>query len=221
MDLSNFIDHTILKSDSTNADLIQHCKEAREHRFFGVCVNSMWISLCKTQLEKTNVKVVAVIGFPLGACTTEVKAFETSEAIKAGADEIDMVIAVGALKEKNHAYVQKDIEAVVAAAKGAPVKVILETHLLLDEEKRRATEICIAAGAHFVKTSTGFTGGGATLDDIRLLKEVAKDRIKIKASGGVKTFDFACEMIEAGASRIGTSSGVSLVLHAKVQDDSY
>ncbi len=211
MNLASIIDHTLLKSDVTSEQIIQLCSEAKDHQFFGVCVNSAWISLCKSQLKSTSVKVVSVVGFPLGACLTEVKVFEAQKAIDAGADEIDMVLNIGELKMGHFDFVEKDIHSVVTAAKSVPVKVILETHLLSESEKKKACELSCKAGAAFVKTSTGFTGGGATLEDVRLMKSVVGTKVRVKASGGVKTKEQALAMIEAGAERIGTSSGVAIV----------
>lgn len=210
-DLARFIDHTLLKPEATLDQYETLCREARDHQFFGVCVPSRVVKHSKKWLANTQVKVVCVVGFPLGHQNTKVKAFETSLAISDGADEIDMVISLGGLKEKNWDFVQEDMACVVQAAQSKPVKVILETHLLNQDEKIKAVELSILAGAHFVKTSTGFTGGGATLEDIALMKKAAQGKIQIKASGGVKTFDQAIAMIQEGANRIGTSSGVALV----------
>lgn len=210
-DLARFIDHTLLKPEATLEQFETLCREARDHQFFGVCVPSRFVKHSKKWLNNTQVKVVSVVGFPLGHQNTKVKAFETSLAISDGADEIDMVISLGGMKEKNWEFVQEDIACVVQAAQSKPVKVIFETHLLNQEEKIKAVELSILAGAHFVKTSTGFTGGGATLEDVALMKKAAQGKIQIKASGGVKTFDQAIAMIQEGATRIGTSSGVALV----------
>lgn len=205
------IDHTMLKPDATKDMIEELCKEAMENKFAAVCVNPCYVKLCKDILKNSDVKVATVIGFPLGANTKEVKAFETMDAIKNGADEVDMVINIGALKIKNYELVKEDIEEVVKAAKDkAVVKVIIETCLLTDEEKIKACEIAMIAGADFVKTSTGFSTGGATVDDVKLMKSIVGDKLEVKASGGVRDIDSAKKMIEAGATRLGTSSGVKI-----------
>ncbi|MEY8415617.1 deoxyribose-phosphate aldolase [Tissierella praeacuta] len=205
------IDHTMLKPDATKDMIEKLCKEAMENKFAAVCVNPCYVKLCKDILRNSDVKVATVIGFPLGANTKEVKAFETMDAIKNGADEVDMVINIGALKIKNYELVKEDIEEVVKAAKDkALVKVIIETCLLTDEEKIKACEISMIAGADFVKTSTGFSTGGATVDDVKLMKSIVGDKLEVKASGGVRDIDSAKKMIEAGATRLGTSSGVKI-----------
>ena len=205
------IDHTILKPEATKDMVETLCKEAKEHKFAAVCVNPYYVKLCKEMLKDSNVKVATVVGFPLGINTKEVKALETIDAIKNGADEIDMVINIGALKAKDYAVVKEDIEAVVEASKDkAIVKVIIETCLLTDEEKIKACELSMEAGAHFVKTSTGFSTGGATIEDVKLMKSVVGDNLEVKASGGVRDLESAKRMIEAGATRLGTSSGVKI-----------
>lgn len=210
--LSRMIDHTILKADATKEEVQALCKEAKEYNFASVCINPSHISLAKKELQGTEVKVCTVIGFPLGANATEVKKFETKVAIEDGATEVDMVINVGKLKEKDYDYVLKDIEAVVEAAKGkAIVKVILETCLLNDEEKKIACLLSKKAGADFVKTSTGFSTGGATEEDIRLMRETVGEEMGVKASGGVRTYDDAIKMINAGATRIGASASINIV----------
>jgi deoxyribose-phosphate aldolase len=221
MNLSRYIDHTILKPETTSDQVIQICKEAIENNFFAVCVNSSYVPLCAQQLKNTTVKIASVVGFPLGVLDTASKAYETALAIKNGATEIDMVIHVGALKEKNYKYVQDDITAIVAAAAGNKVKVILETALLTDEEKKIACELALKAKAHFVKTCTGFGGGGATVEDIQLMKSVVGSQMEIKASGGVKTAAFAQDLIAAGATRLGTSSGIALIENKTVQPGTY
>ncbi|MFN7453426.1 MAG: deoxyribose-phosphate aldolase [Pseudobdellovibrionaceae bacterium] len=209
--LASYIDHTLLKPEVTPDQIETLCREAAEHRFFGVCVNSCYIALAKKSLTGTSVKVVSVVGFPLGVMETSAKAFEAQRAVQLGADEIDMVINVGHFKAGNFNYVKDDIKAVVTAAQGKPVKVILETSLLNEEQKRKACELSVDAGAHFVKTSTGFGGGGATKEDILLMRSVVGPKLGVKASGGVKNTEQAWEMIKAGATRLGTSSGVQLV----------
>jgi deoxyribose-phosphate aldolase len=212
MKLEKYIDHTILKADATSDMVKKLCAEAREYGFASVCVNPCFASLVSKELEGTDVKTCVVIGFPLGANTKEVKAFETKQAIENGAQEVDMVINVGALKERNYKAVQEDIEAVVKEAKGkALVKVIIETCLLTDEEKVKACEISKAAKADFVKTSTGFSTGGAKKEDVALMRKTVGEDMGVKASGGIRNYETAMEMIEAGANRIGASIGVSLV----------
>ena len=210
-DIAQYIDHTLLKPESTRAQIQKLCEEAIVHKFYAVCVNSSMISVCKEILKNTSVKIAAVIGFPLGACDTSTKVFETTRALNLGATEIDMVVHLGAVKTQDWSYVEKDIKDVVMAAQGHPVKVILETHMLTEEEKRKVCEISLHAGAHFVKTSTGFSGGGATVEDVTLMKSIVQNKAQVKASGGVRDFDAAVKMIQAGATRIGTSSGVAIV----------
>lgn len=211
MQLSRYIDHTFLKPDANQAQIEKLCKESIEHQFFSVCVNSSYVSLCAEILKGSDVSVCSVIGFPLGACDTETKSFETTQAIKNGASEIDMVIHIGKLKDKKYDEVEADIRAVVLAARGKKVKVIIETALLTEEEKIAACKASLNANAHFVKTCTGFSGGGATVEDIALMKSVVGDKMEIKASGGIKDTATAKALLEAGATRLGTSSGVALV----------
>lgn len=210
--LASFIDHTLLKPEATEQEIKTLCQEARQHEFAAVCVNPMYVQQCASLLEDTPVKVCTVVGFPLGATTSQIKRAEAEEAVQAGAEEIDMVIAIGALKSGNDEYVKRDIASVVQACeKRALVKVIIETALLTEEEKKRACQLAKAAGADYVKTSTGFAGGGATVEDVRLMKEAVGEAMKVKASGGVRTREDAEALISAGAARIGTSSGVALV----------
>ncbi|MCM3054393.1 deoxyribose-phosphate aldolase [Caldifermentibacillus hisashii] len=212
MEIAKYIDHTLLKADATKSQIETLCNEAKEYGFFSVCVNPTWVSFAANILEGSDVKVCTVIGFPLGASTSETKAFETVNAIHNGAKEVDMVINIGALKSGDLAAVKNDIEAVVNAAKGqALVKVIIETSLLTDDEKKTACRLAVEAGADYVKTSTGFSTGGATAGDIQLMRETVGPEIGVKASGGVRTAADAKAMIEAGASRIGASSGVAIV----------
>ncbi|MGX7173503.1 deoxyribose-phosphate aldolase [Enterococcus ratti] len=212
MELNRMIDHTILKSDASREDVMQIIEEAKKFHFYSVCINPVWVALAKEQLKGEPVAVCTVIGFPLGANTAETKAFETANAIENGADEVDMVINVGALKSKQYERVQKDIEAVVEAAKDrALVKVIIETALLNDVEIVKACELAKAAGADFVKTSTGFSTGGAKAEDVRLMRETVGPEMGVKASGGIHSEDEALAMVEAGATRIGTSAGVSIM----------
>ncbi|PFO04230.1 deoxyribose-phosphate aldolase [Bacillus sp. AFS076308] len=206
------IDHTLLKADATKEEILKIINEAKEYLFASVCVNPTWVKTAAELLADTpEVKVCTVIGFPLGASTTETKAFETKNAIENGADEVDMVINISALKDQQDEIVEKDIRAVVEAAKGkALVKVIIETCLLTDAEKIRACELAVKAGADFVKTSTGFSTGGATAPDIRLMRQTVGANVGVKASGGVRSREDALAMVEAGATRIGASSGVSI-----------
>ena len=209
--IAGMIDHTVLKAMTTQEDVIKICNEAKENGFFSVCINPTHIEFVKKQLEGSNVKVCTVIGFPLGANTPEVKAFETKDAIAKGADEVDMVINIGALKDKNYDLVFEDIKAVVDAAnKEALVKVIIETCYLTDEEKKIACELAVKAGTDYVKTSTGFGTGGSTPQDIKLMRETVGETIGVKASGGVRCEDDAVKVIEAGASRIGASASVAI-----------
>lgn len=211
--IASLIDHTALKADTTEEQILTLCAEAKEFKFASVCVNPTWVKLAAEQLKDTEeVKVCTVIGFPLGASTPEVKAFETTNAIENGANEVDMVINIAALKDHNDELVERDIRAVVEAAKGlALTKVIIETSLLSEEEKVRACEIAVRAGTDFVKTSTGFSTGGATVEDIALMRKTVGPSIGVKASGGVRDLDGARAVIDAGATRIGASAGVSIV----------
>lgn len=210
--ISSMIDHTILKADATREMVKTLCEEAIEYKFAAVCVNPYHVEYCSELLKNSDVKVATVIGFPLGANTKETKAFETIDSINKGADEVDMVINIGALKDKNYDLVKEDIESVVKAANGnAIVKVIIETSLLTEEEKAKACELSLEAKADFVKTSTGFSTGGATVEDVKLMKSIVGNNMEIKASGGVRDLDTAKSMIEAGATRLGTSSGIKIV----------
>lgn len=215
-EIARFIDHTLLKPDAVEADIRKLCQEAKEFGFYAVCVNSSFVGLCVQELKGTPVRVASVVGFPLGAMESASKAFETKRAVELGAKEIDMVLPIGALKDRRTQVIVKDIESVVQAAGGMPVKVILETSLLSEEEKVLACELSVKAGAAFVKTSTGFGGGGATVDDVRLMKKTVGERAQVKASGGVRSLEQAMAMIEAGATRLGTSSGVALVQGLKI-----
>lgn len=214
-DLAKYFDHTILKPAATEAEVDKVCKEAVSFGFFSVCVNPVQVKRVSQLLAGTGVKICSVIGFPLGANTTYIKALETEQAVLDGADEIDMVINVGALKDADYATVQKDIHTVVRAAGGKMVKVIIETCLLEQEEIVDACQISRKAGAHFVKTSTGFAGGGATVEDVALMKETVGSDLQVKASGGIKTLDDVNKMITAGADRIGASAGVVIMEELK------
>lgn len=215
--LAMYIDHTLLKPEATSHDIRKLCEEARQFNFKAVCVNSGYVELAVSSLQQSSVLVASVVGFPLGVELTQAKIRETELVIAAGAKEIDMVIKLGALKEKNFALAEDDIRAVVKAAGGAVVKVILETGLLNSEEIRTACKISEQAGAHFVKTATGFLGRGASLEDIQIMKTAISPKMQIKASGGIKTSEQALAMIAAGASRLGTSSGVVLVQGQQAQ----
>ncbi|WP_180321204.1 deoxyribose-phosphate aldolase [Metabacillus halosaccharovorans] len=210
--IANMIDHTALKADTTRDVIEKLCQEATEYKFASVCVNPTWVETAAQLLKNSEVKVCTVIGFPLGANTPETKAFETKDAIEKGATEVDMVINIGALKDKNDDLILKDIKAVVDAANGkALTKVIIETSLLTEEEKVRACELSVKAGADFVKTSTGFSTGGATVEDISLMRKTVGPTIGVKASGGVRDTEGAEALIKAGATRIGASSGVAII----------
>ncbi|MDF9823845.1 deoxyribose-phosphate aldolase [Breznakia sp. PF5-3] len=209
--MNKLIDHTLLKADATQEQIQVLCEEAKKYDFASVCVNSYWVSFCAEQLAGSDVKVCTVVGFPLGAMASKAKAFECSNAIADGAKEIDMVINIGELKAKHYDAVKKDIEGVVEAAKGNIVKVIIETCLLSDEEIIKASELCVEAKAHFVKTSTGFSNAGANPRVVKLMSDTVKGKAKIKAAGGVRSKADLDEMVEAGANRIGTSSGVKLM----------
>jgi deoxyribose-phosphate aldolase len=219
--IAKYIDHTLLKPEAQKNQIEKLCAEAKEYGFASVCVNPAWVKLSSELLTGSEVKVCTVIGFPLGATTSETKAFETRNAIENGATEVDMVINIGALKSGNVELVEQDIRAVVEAAKGkALTKVIIEASLLTEEEKVTACELSVKAGAHFVKTSTGFSTGGATVEDISLMRKAVGPEIGVKASGGVRSADDAQKMIEAGATRIGASSGIAIV-KGLTSDSSY
>ncbi|NLN15459.1 MAG: deoxyribose-phosphate aldolase [Tissierellia bacterium] len=211
MKLNSMIDHTLLKADTNKEAIISLCEEAKRYKFAAVCVNPYYVSLCREILKGSGVKVATVVGFPLGANTKDVKAYETRRAVEDGADELDMVLNIAALKNKEYQVVKEDIKAVVEAAGGRIVKVILETCLLNEEEKIKACQLALEAGADFVKTSTGFSTAGASVEDVKLMKSVVGDRMEVKASGGIRDYETAMKMIEAGASRIGTSSGIKIV----------
>jgi len=219
--LANLIDHTLLKAEATKEQILKLVHEAKEYTFASVCVNPTWVKLAAQELKNTPVKVCTVIGFPLGATTPEVKAFEAKNAIENGATEVDMVINIGALKDKDYGLVEEDIKAVVSAAKGkALTKVIIETSLLTDEEKIKACQLAVSAGADFVKTSTGFSTGGATVEDVSLMRKTVGPTIGVKASGGVRSLEDTEKMIQAGATRIGASSGKEIV-NGQVSTSSY
>ncbi|CAG7639454.1 Deoxyribose-phosphate aldolase [Paenibacillus solanacearum] len=210
--IASYIDHTLLKAEADESAIRKLCEEAKQHGFYSVCVNGTWVPLCRELLQGTGVKIAVVCGFPLGANDSSVKAYEAAKAAEQGAEEIDMVLQIGLLKQGDFNAVREDIRAVVQAVQGkAIVKVIFETGQLTDEQKIAACRLSEEAGAHFVKTSTGFGQGGATEDDIRLMRANVSAAIGVKASGGVRDFETAVKMIEAGATRLGTSSGVAII----------
>ncbi len=211
MKTSKYIDHTILKADAVKEDILKICREAKEYDFASVCVNPCWIPVAKEALEGTDVKVCVVVGFPLGAMTTEAKVFETQDAVAKGADEVDMAFNIGMLKDGNDEYVTEEIRKIKEACGSHILKVIIETCLLTNEEKVRACIDAKNAGADFVKTSTGFSTAGATPEDVKLMKDTVGEGVKVKAAGGVRTKEDFEKMIKAGAERIGTSRGVSLM----------
>ena len=213
MKLNKYIDHTLLKPEATRKQIINSCNEAKQYDFASVCVNPCFVKLCAKELLGSDVKVCTVIGFPLGANSSKVKAYETKQAIKDGAQEIDMVLNIGALKQKNYRLVKADIAAVYKAAKGTLVKVIFENCLLTKQEIVKACQICMEVGVEFVKTSTGFSKGGATFEDVKLMSDTCQGKCKVKAAGGVRNYDDALKMVvECKADRIGTSNGVAIVL---------
>ncbi len=213
-DIARYIDHTLLAPHATTSDVIKLCKEAAENNFYAVCVNPIFIAAARRELIGSKVQIATVVGFPLGATWTETKVFETRNAIEMGADEIDMVINIGMLKEGSRDFIEEEIAAIVKAASDVPVKVIIECDLLTNEEKVAATEACIKAGAFMVKTSTGFVkdGKGATVEDVALMREtIGSARLGIKASAGIRDYKQAKALIDAGATRLGTSAGVSII----------
>ena len=211
MDLAKYIDHTLLKPQADKNAVKTLCEEARKYGFFSVCVNPFWVSFCAQQLQGSGVKVCTVIGFPLGANTTQTKVFEAQDALRCGADELDMVINIGALKSGDYDTVLHDIAAVRQIGTNFTLKVILETSVLTDEEKIKACELAVKAGADFVKTSTGFTGGGPTVQDVHLMRAHTPAHVQVKASGGIRSRQDFDAMISAGATRIGASAGVKII----------
>lgn len=220
MELNKYIDHTNLKQDMSEQDLIKLVDEAKEYDFFSICINPCWVKQASELLAGSNTKVCSVIGFPLGANTTNIKVLEAKEAIENGASEIDMVINVSKLKDKDYEYVYNEIKQIKEAIGNNVLKVIIEACLLTNDEKTIACQIIMKAGANFVKTSTGMSTGGATVEDVKLFKEVVGDTTLIKAAGGVRTYQDAISMIEAGANRIGTSGGVKIV-NGETHTDGY
>lgn len=211
MDIAKMIDHTMLKADATKDTILRYCEEAKDNGFASVCVNSSYVALVAKALQGSGVHTCTVVGFPLGAMSTKAKAFEAKQAVEDGACEVDMVLHIGALKDKDYLYVKEDIRAVVMASKPALVKIILETCLLNKEEIRIASALSEEAGADFIKTSTGFSTGGATMEDIRIMKESVSPKMKLKASGGIRSREFAEELIAAGADRLGVGNGLLLL----------
>ena len=211
MELNKYIDHTVLKATANKEDIRKLCEEARKYNFYSVCINGCYVNDTKNYLEGTDVKVAAVVGFPLGAMTTTSKVFEAKEAIENGASEIDMVINVAKLKDQEYDYVREEIRQIKEVIGENVLKVIIETCYLTDEEKVKACELALAAKADFVKTSTGFGTGGATFEDVKLIKETVGNNAKVKASGGVKDKETAEKYIELGADRLGTSSGIAIM----------
>lgn len=219
MEINKYIDHTLLKPTATSEEIIKLCDEAKEHEFFSVCVNSSYVKLAKKQLKKSKVKVCSVIGFPLGAMSTKAKVYEAKQALKDGADEIDMVINIGLLKSNDLKKVYKDIKAVKKIMPKNTLKVILETCYLDKEEILKVSTLALKAKADFIKTSTGFGTGGATVEDVKLMKSVAGNKMKIKASGGVRDANTAQEYIDLGVSRLGTSSGIAIISGTNSKSD--
>lgn len=221
MNINKFIDHTLLKATATRQDIINLCNEAKEYKFYAVCVNGCYVSLAKKQLEGTSVKVAAVIGFPLGMMSTEAKVFEATQCVKDGAEEIDMVLNVGMLKSGEKNYIQNEIAAIKTAIGDTVLKVILETCYLTKDEILEASQLAINANADFVKTSTGFGTGGATFEDVALMNSVVDGEAQIKASGGIRDVETALKYIESGVTRLGTSSGVKLVTTGTADKNQY
>ena len=211
LQLAAYIDHTLLKPDASPAQIEQLCAEAREHKFFSVCVNGSWVAAARHFLDDTDVKVASVVGFPLGAMSSDVKRYETEVAVDDGAQEIDVVLNIARLKAGDDKYVLRELVDVVEAADERTVKVILETCLLTEVEKIRAFQLVVESGAHFVKTSTGFSTAGATIADVKLMRETVGPKFGVKASGGIRDAQTALAMIAAGATRIGTSNGIAIV----------
>jgi len=221
-DLPRYIDHTLLAPEATLRDIERLCAEARARHFHAVCVHGSWVVLARDFLGGSDVKVATVVGFPLGATDSDSKRFETEAAIDNGAHEIDVVLNIGRLKDNDHGYVLRELRDVAEAADERPVKVILETCLLTREEKIRACRLAVDSGARFVKTSTGFSSGGATIEDVKLLREIVGEKFGVKAAGGIRDTRRALAMIEAGANRLGTSAGIAILQgHVGVSDDPY
>ena len=221
MDINKYIDHTTLKAMAQKEEIKKLCDEAKEYKFYSVCVNGSNVAYAYEQVKDSDVKVAAVVGFPLGAMSMEAKIFESKKAIEDGASEIDMVINIGALKDKDYDYVEKEISEIKKTIGNNILKVIIETCYLTDDEKIKACELSVAAKADFVKTSTGFGTGGATFEDVKLMKEVVGNKAQVKASGGVKNFKTVKKYIELGATRLGTSSGIEIIKGIEIKDEKY
>ena len=219
MEIGKYIDHTNLKMDATEEDITKLCEEAINYQFEAVCVHPCYVSLAKELLKDTNINVCTVVGFPLGMNTPKTKSFEAIDAVEMGADEIDMVINVGALKDKDYDYIKSEIEEIRDSIDGKTLKVIIETSLLTDDEIIKMTEICNETFVNFIKTNTGFGSRGASTHDVELINKYKNDVLEIKASGGIKTYEQMNELIKAGATRIGTSSGVDIVIHIDKEEE--
>lgn len=221
MDINKYIDHTTLKAMAQKEEIKKLCDEAKEYKFYSVCVNGSNVAYAYEQVKDSDVKVAAVVGFPLGAMSMEAKIFESKKAIEDGASEIDMVINIGALKDKDYDYVEKEISEIKKEIGNNILKVIIETCYLTDDEKIKACELSVASKADFVKTSIGFGTGGATFEDVKLMKEVVGNKAQVKASGGVKNFKTVKKYIELGATRLGTSSGIEIIKGIEIKDEKY
>ena len=221
MKINQYIDHTLLKATATKAEIKVICDEAKKYNFYAVCVNGSYVPYVKEELKDSGVNIAAVIGFPLGAMSTKAKVFEAEQAVRDGATEIDMVIQIGKMIDGDYEYVENDIREIKKAIGDNVLKVIIETCYLTDDQKKKACELALNAEADYVKTSTGFGTGGATFEDVKLMKDVVKDNAKVKASGGVKDYETAEKHIELGASRLGTSSGVKIIEGEKVGENDY
>ena len=221
MKINQYIDHTLLKATATKAEIKEICDEAKKYNFYAVCVNGSYVPYVKEELKDSGVNIAAVIGFPLGAMSTKAKVFEAEQAVRDGATEIDMVIQIGKLIDGDYEYVENDIREIKKAIGDNVLKVIIETCYLTDEQKKKACELALNAKADYVKTSTGFGTGGATFEDVKLMKDVVKDNAKVKASGGVKDYETAEKYVELGASRLGTSSGVKIIEGEAVGENDY
>ena len=221
MKINQYIDHTLLKATATKAEIKEICDEAKKYNFYAVCVNGSYVPYAKEELKDSGVNIAAVIGFPLGAMSTKAKVFEAEQAVRDGATEIDMVIQIGKLIDGDYEYVENDIREIKKAIGDNVLKVIIETCYLTDDQKKKACELALNAKADYVKTSTGFGTGGATFEDVKLMKDVVKDNAKVKASGGVKDYETAEKYVELGASRLGTSSGVKIIEGEAVGENDY
>ena len=221
MKINQYIDHTLLKATATKDEIKVICDEAKKYNFYAVCVNGSYVPYVKEELKDSGVNIAAVIGFPLGAMSTKAKVFEAEQAVRDGATEIDMVIQIGKLIDGDYEYVENDIREIKKAIGDNVLKVIIETCYLTDDQKKKACELVLNAKADYVKTSTGFGTGGATFEDVKLMKDVVKDNAKVKASGGVKDYETAEKYVELGASRLGTSSGVKIIEGEKAGENDY